>query len=358
MIAGRNLALYVTVFLKMEFSNAKTFIVKPVDTLVRLGDSTQLNCTFSSASARKAWYMRTALTASRRIRPNSNRHYEIVTEGSVYNLRLHKVTSSEQAKYLCALSSDLTEGAVASIYVISSVPVCSVDLSYIPTEGDNVTLTCSIDLNQYAPGELVWFRNGIEIHRKKGRQSTVTIQLDKSDHGATYDCGLQHFTLPSWKWSNLTCLEKIVMEVKYTAGYIKANKTTFEVPVGDVMNLNCTADGFPTPNISWFDSDGDVIPGNEVNQNIKIHNHDETRVTSRLNITIVDESYHGIYRCEAFNGITSSVNQTFKIVKQGTAGPKNQLSSAIEGEGVEEREISQLRRMEYSRDSRFIPTFW
>ncbi|XP_070547951.1 cell adhesion molecule 2-like [Ptychodera flava] len=234
----------------------------------------------------------------------------------VSNLRLHKVTSSEQAKYLCALSSDLTEGAVASIYVISSVPVCSVDPTYIPTEGDNVTLTCSIDLNQYAPGELVWFKNGIEIHRKKGQQSTVTIQVDRSDHGATYDCGLQHFTLPSWKWSNLTCLEKIVMEVKYTAGYIKANKTTFEVPVGDVMNLNCTADGFPTPNISWFDSDGDVIPGNEVNQNIKIHNHDETRVTSRLNITIVDESYHGIYRCEAFNGITSSVNQTFKIVKQ------------------------------------------
>ena len=51
---------------------------------------------------------------------------------------------------------------------------------------------------------------------------------------------------------------------------------------GDVLSLKCTADGFPTPNITWT------------------RLSDNSVVTMPLNIT--GEQNEGFYRCTADNG--------------------------------------------------------
>ncbi|XP_070550440.1 kin of IRRE-like protein 2 [Ptychodera flava] len=234
------------------------------DTLVFAGESTQLNCTYE-ITGYPAWYKgqqdhNRAIAIGNVIIDNDPQYEIIGDEDNIkYNLRILNVDMGNEDYYECGDQVNVEQRAQAYVYVMNNVPECSIEPSNILKAGENVTLDCTIDFNENAPGELVWLSNGVEIHRTEGRQSTVTLQVDKSDNGATYECQLQHFTLPSWKWSDLTCKKKIVMVVQYPPS-INATDKTVEAPIGDVVHLLCSSDGFPTPTITWFDSEDNTIP--------------------------------------------------------------------------------------------------
>ncbi|XP_070550658.1 limbic system-associated membrane protein-like [Ptychodera flava] len=98
---------------------------------------------------------------------------------------------------------------------------------------------------------------------------------------------------------------------------ISAEEYEFEAPLGSFVELVCTANAFPTPTITWFDDDGDVISGDEEVRNITTLIPDETTVTSTLTVTVVNESYYGIYTCEASNEIPPSVQLSMRILEPG-----------------------------------------
>jgi len=63
---------------------------------------------------------------------------------------------------------------------------------------------------------------------------------------------------------------------------------------GDSVSLNCTADGYPTPNITWT----------KVSDNSSVS----------FPLTITGKQNEGLYRCTADNGIGSPVTEEVAII--------------------------------------------
>ncbi|XP_070552098.1 vascular endothelial growth factor receptor 2-like [Ptychodera flava] len=94
--------------------------------------------------------------------------------------------------------------------------------------------------------------------------------------------------------------------------------TAVEALLGDVVDLVCTVDGFPTPIVIWFDNKDEVISGSEENKNVTTVIDDVETVTSTLTVSVVNESYYGIYTCEASNRIPPTVKQEIHIIEPGS----------------------------------------
>ncbi|XP_077863826.1 uncharacterized protein LOC144348210 [Saccoglossus kowalevskii] len=113
-----------------------------------------------------------------------------------------------------------------------------------------------MDLDSSAPGDLVWYRNNIEVMRKTGMDNIWTAILYKENNNDVYDCQLEHFTLPRYKWSQVSCENKIVMNVQYVP-MVNISDMISCVIEGRSYKLECRADGNPVPRVFW------VTPRNE-----------------------------------------------------------------------------------------------
>ncbi|XP_070548144.1 B-cell receptor CD22-like [Ptychodera flava] len=189
-------------------------------TLVIYGDSTQLNCSYVGERMVAAWYKgeppnHVRLTLGRT--SQNPELYEVVGDEDMfeYNLRIRNATKESSDLYECTDLDLPGNSETAYVFVIDGVPICSVHPGETVIQGDSVAFECLIDLNENAPGDLVWLQNGEEVSRHQGKHYTWETQLSSSDHNATFDCQLQHYTLPNWKWSTISCLENIRMNVQY-----------------------------------------------------------------------------------------------------------------------------------------------
>ncbi|XP_070550812.1 limbic system-associated membrane protein-like [Ptychodera flava] len=105
--------------------------------------------------------------------------------------------------------------------------------------------------------------------------------------------------------------------------------TTFKAELKDRVTLNCTADGVPTPTVTWYDPGNKEIPGNEDNRKITTV-EDGSIVTSSLAVTVVDDSFYGNYSCVASNVIGES-NRHERIIEapSSTAEPLSGVNIAV-----------------------------
>ncbi|XP_070547908.1 kin of IRRE-like protein 3 [Ptychodera flava] len=240
----------------LDFRNATAFILKPVDTLVLAGDSTQLNCIFDVAPVFKAWYRGNRLIAlGEDIEDPYTGHYEIVGEGNVYNLRIHNTASDDGGEYECTDILNRSRTAMAFLYVIiDSRTKCSVKNDSTVITGADVSFNCKIELDDNAPGDLVWYSNGNEVSRTSGNVNVWNTTLYEDDNGAVFSCQLEHNTLPPPKWSELACEETIVMDVQYPPDIEitdKIGSTLVETTVeGDSYFAHCKVDANPVDNLN------------------------------------------------------------------------------------------------------------
>ncbi|XP_070548189.1 junctional adhesion molecule A-like [Ptychodera flava] len=94
--------------------------------------------------------------------------------------------------------------------------------------------------------------------------------------------------------------------------------TIFCAGIGEVVEIVCEVDSFPAPTIMWYDNSSNAITNDDDNIQTTLGDSGELR-RSTLTITVVDESYYGIYTCKAFNNIPPNATSTVKIIKQDSS---------------------------------------
>ncbi|XP_077985347.1 kin of IRRE-like protein 3 [Glandiceps talaboti] len=305
-----------------------SFVVNPKDTLVIQGDSTHLDCTFTSKPPLYGWYMdvATALTSREALTGNGPGDYELVSYNNVYNLRIHNITKDDAGLYDCV---DLTtrDEVEANLYVVTDKPECWISPGITVIEGEKVNLTCDIALDDNAPGDLVWYERmdkWIERHRHPAPNSTWSTEFSRDDNGAILNCRLEHETLPAWKWSQVTCENDILLDVQFSPMVYISQFPGSAVMEGDDYVASC---GILEPGrpdgpyiISWF------------HENIDIQ-HDEDLLT----ISTINRTEGGEYTCVLantfYNGVQGNGNATVSVDVQYLSLVNISLSSDIIIEG-------------------------
>ncbi|XP_077866278.1 B-cell receptor CD22-like, partial [Saccoglossus kowalevskii] len=161
------------------------------------------------------WYYDANLISEDRDVLTPLNEYNITGTENAYNLRIYNIALAQEGEYGCGdkLFADLR--VYAFMYVIDSRPQCKVYPGATVITENTVTLNCTMDLDASAPGDLVWYQNGVEVMRKTGIENTWTTFLYKDNNGDVFDCQLEHYTLPRPKWSQVSCEDKIVMDVQF-----------------------------------------------------------------------------------------------------------------------------------------------
>ena len=85
-----------------------------------------------------------------------------------------------------------------------------------------------------------------------------------------------------------------------------------EAVYGDVVELNCTAEGLPVPTITWLmEPFGGGMPVDIVTRNNVTENENSPYITSFLTLLSVNPNDTANYTCNASNSLGSETEKTF-----------------------------------------------
>ncbi|XP_044018828.1 Down syndrome cell adhesion molecule-like protein Dscam2 isoform X31 [Aphidius gifuensis] len=177
--------------------------------------------------------------------------------------------------------------------------------------GDAVSVTCSISKGD-VPLEISWTLNNeplkedhddIAISNRK-RQSMLSIDSVAAKHSGLYEC----------KASNNagSAIHRASLTVNVPPRWI-LEPTDKAFAQGSDARVECKADGFPKPQVTWKRAAGDT-PGDYTD--LKLNNPDISVEDGTLSINNIQKTNEGYYLCEAVNGIGSGLSAVILISVQ------------------------------------------
>ncbi|XP_044018826.1 Down syndrome cell adhesion molecule-like protein Dscam2 isoform X29 [Aphidius gifuensis] len=177
--------------------------------------------------------------------------------------------------------------------------------------GDAVSVTCSISKGDL-PFEIDWLlndeplsedHNDITITTGK-RLSILAIDSVAASHWGEYTC----------KASNRagSTVHRAVLTVNVPPRWI-LEPTDKAFAQGSDARVECKADGFPKPQVTWKRAAGDT-PGDYTD--LKLNNPDISVEDGTLSINNIQKTNEGYYLCEAVNGIGSGLSAVILISVQ------------------------------------------
>ncbi|XP_017467258.1 PREDICTED: Down syndrome cell adhesion molecule-like protein Dscam2 isoform X42 [Rhagoletis zephyria] len=241
-----------------------------------------------------------------------NRKQKVFPNGTLIIENVER--NSDQATYTCVAKNVEGYSARGSLEVQVMVPP---KLAPLPTNadsplyvGDYFQLACAV-VHGDAPFNITWYYNdepaqlidGIMILMHSKRSSSLNIESVSGEHAGKYTCmGANHagYTTVS---TNLT--------VKVPPRWI-LEPTDKAFAQGSDAKVECKADGFPKPQVTWKKAVGDS-PGEykdlKKNDNIRVEE-------GTLHIDNIQKTNEGYYLCEAINGIGSGLSAVIMISVQ------------------------------------------
>uniref|UniRef100_A0A8C4RPA6 Cell adhesion molecule 2a n=2 Tax=Erpetoichthys calabaricus TaxID=27687 RepID=A0A8C4RPA6_ERPCA len=224
------------------------------------------------------------------------------------SISISDVTLADEGQYTCSLFTMPVKTSKALLTVLGVPEKPEINGLKKPTqEGDKITLTCKTSGSKPA-ADIRWFKNDKEIkdlkylHRVKevnasGKtftvKSTLELQADRNDDGATVICRVDHEAL-----SSTPQLATQVLEIHYApiAEIIPSVKHPQE---GQILKLICDFKANPMPDpVLWTKDDGELP------------DLDRMTVSGReLTISLLNKTDNGTYRCEAANRIGKSIGE-------------------------------------------------
>ncbi|KAG2456810.1 CADM2 protein, partial [Polypterus senegalus] len=228
------------------------------------------------------------------------------------SISISDVTLADEGQYTCSLFTMPVKTSKALLIVLGVPEKPEINGLKKPTqEGDKITLTCKTSGSKPA-ADIRWFKNDKEIKGVKevnasGKtftvKSTLELQADRNDDGATVICRVDHEAL-----SSTPQLATQVLEIHYApiAEIIPSVKHPQE---GQILKLICDFKANPMPDpVLWTKDDGELP------------DLDRMTVSGReLTISLLNKTDNGTYRCEAVNRIGKSIGEYTLFVHDPSA---------------------------------------
>ncbi|XP_037886831.1 Down syndrome cell adhesion molecule-like protein Dscam2 isoform X6 [Glossina fuscipes] len=240
-----------------------------------------------------------------------NRKQKVFPNGTLIIENVER--NSDQATYTCVAKNAEGYSARGSlevqVMVLPRIRPFSFEDGPAQT-GQYISLSCSAT-NGDLPLNITWFLNNEEVNESHGittmmvnkRTSVLTIESVDDRHAGNFTClarnpaGHQHYTTEL----NIYVPPRWILE-----------PTDKAFAQGSDAKVECKADGFPKPQVTWKKAVGDS-PGEykdlKKNDNIRVEE-------GTLHIDNIQKTNEGYYLCEAINGIGSGLSAVIMISVQ------------------------------------------
>ncbi|XP_039227495.1 Down syndrome cell adhesion molecule-like protein Dscam2 isoform X30 [Drosophila yakuba] len=240
-----------------------------------------------------------------------NRKQKVFPNGTLIIENVER--NSDQATYTCVAKNQEGYSARGSLEVQVMVLPRIIPFAFEegPAQvGQYLTLHCSVpggdlpmNINWTLDGQSISEDLGITTARVGRRGSVLTIEAVEASHAGNFTCharnlaGHQQFTTPL----NVYVPPRWILE-----------PTDKAFAQGSDAKVECKADGFPKPQVTWKKAVGDT-PGEYKD----LKKSDNIRVEEgTLHVDNIQKTNEGYYLCEAINGIGSGLSAVIMISVQ------------------------------------------
>ncbi|XP_050561810.1 cell adhesion molecule Dscam2 isoform X36 [Spodoptera frugiperda] len=241
-----------------------------------------------------------------------NRKQKVFPNGTLVIENVERM--SDEATYTCVAknSQGYTAKGTLEVQVMVMPQVTPFDFGEdILNAGDTVSLTCTVGKGDL-PLKIHWqlndkilnSGNGILINRNGKRVSILILENVQHEHIGNYTCIAENEAGRS--------SHSAVLNVNVPPRWI-IEPTDKAFAQGSDAKVECKADGFPKPQVTWKRAEGDT-PGDY--KDLKPNNPNVKVEDGTLTIANIQKTNEGYYLCEAVNGIGSGLSAVILISVQ------------------------------------------
>ncbi|XP_066244774.1 cell adhesion molecule Dscam1 isoform X38 [Euwallacea similis] len=242
-----------------------------------------------------------------------NRKQKVFPNGTLIIENVER--ASDQATYVCVAKNSQGYSARGSLEVqVMVIPqILHFDFGEeSANSGDSASLSCSIAKGDL-PINVTWYHNGKRISSDEGgvvtsrvskKLSTLSIDSVSATHIGVYECVAENVAGKATYSAEL--------HVNVPPRWI-LEPTDKAFAQGSDAAVECKADGFPKPVVTWKRATG-VSPGDY--KDFKPNNPDVRVEDGTLMINNIQKTNEGYYLCEAVNGIGSGLSAVVLISVQ------------------------------------------
>ncbi|XP_015172326.1 PREDICTED: Down syndrome cell adhesion molecule-like protein Dscam2 isoform X44 [Polistes dominula] len=243
-----------------------------------------------------------------------NRKQKVFPNGTLIIENVERM--SDQATYTCVArnAQGYSARGTLEVQVMVAPQIIPFDFGDEPANwGELVSVTCSITKGDQ-PLDISWAFNGTPIDTSHGsdvvigstnrKNSVLTIESVAARHAGEYTCSASNRAGATSHTALLT--------VNVPPRWI-LEPTDKAFAQGSDARVECKADGFPKPQITWKRAAGDT-PGEYTD--LKMSNPDISVEDGTLSINNIQKTNEGYYLCEAVNGIGAGLSAVILISVQ------------------------------------------
>ncbi|XP_026825584.1 Down syndrome cell adhesion molecule-like protein Dscam2 isoform X28 [Ooceraea biroi] len=241
-----------------------------------------------------------------------NRKQKVFPNGTLIIENVERM--SDQATYTCVArnAQGYSARGTLEVQVMVAPDIAPFVISEKPANwGETVTATCTV-LKGDHPIQIEWALNGEPISHDfsditivtNKRVSLLTIDAVTASHAGEYTCVATNAAGGTSYSASLA--------VNVPPRWI-LEPTDKAFAQGSDARVECKADGFPKPQVTWKRAAGDT-PGDYTD--LKLSNPDISVEDGTLSINNIQKTNEGYYLCEAVNGIGSGLSAVILISVQ------------------------------------------
>ncbi|XP_015172312.1 PREDICTED: Down syndrome cell adhesion molecule-like protein Dscam2 isoform X31 [Polistes dominula] len=243
-----------------------------------------------------------------------NRKQKVFPNGTLIIENVERM--SDQATYTCVArnAQGYSARGTLEVQVMVAPQIVPFSISDEPANwGEAVSAVCTVGKGDL-PIEVSWALNGepindanhgdVSISSTGKRVSLMTIEAVSARHAGEYTCTASN-AAGATSYS-------AVLAVNVPPRWI-LEPTDKAFAQGSDARVECKADGFPKPQITWKRAAGDT-PGEYTD--LKMSNPDISVEDGTLSINNIQKTNEGYYLCEAVNGIGAGLSAVILISVQ------------------------------------------